>query len=438
LTDSLVSAARKLTRGLVDFLVDVTEASERDPQLDILATPKTWDRWLVQWVDELPAEAGTPNVRSQDVLFRMKPPVAKLVPTPPDEVLPWLDSSQPWDTYTNEPKLSEPPTPAAAGDGQDAPQDPETTPVIPANVATRFEQWLGDWRAWAVEREVVDRLQPVYNFLENAAKEIQQRDDQFELVLARGLVRWVTPEGKLLRRHLITEQLLPALDRKTAEVTISRIGAPRRYEDSQLFGEVESYRHDRGHEARGVLDQALGEETSADHYVQLLGEWVGRCLSTTVQAAAAGAHVRDPGELMEISAAPALILRPRSKVLLAEAYKRIARELQDPETPLPVALAQLVIDTEAEQRQQWITLQQAATGDFLGDDPRFPLDANPEQERVMHLLRTETGVVVQGPPGTGKTHTIANLVSALLARGQRVLVTSQKDQALRVLRDKIP
>ncbi|MDQ4032891.1 MAG: AAA family ATPase, partial [Actinomycetota bacterium] len=57
---------------------------------------------------------------------------------------------------------------------------------------------------------------------------------------------------------------------------------------------------------------------------------------------------------------------------------------------------------------------------------------------MIDLLRTETGVVVQGPPGTGKTHTIANLVSALLARGQRVLVTSQKDQALKVLRDKIP
>ncbi|MGH3779492.1 MAG: AAA domain-containing protein [Pseudonocardiaceae bacterium] len=68
----------------------------------------------------------------------------------------------------------------------------------------------------------------------------------------------------------------------------------------------------------------------------------------------------------------------------------------------------------------------------------FPLPANTEQARVMELLRTETGVVVQGPPGTGKTHTIANLVSALLARRQRVLVTSQKDQALRVLRTKIP
>lgn len=38
----------------------------------------------------------------------------------------------------------------------------------------------------------------------------------------------------------------------------------------------------------------------------------------------------------------------------------------------------------------------------------------------------------------GETHTNANLMSALLAGHQRVLVTSQKDQVLKVLREKIP
>src|SRR5699024_1710182 len=48
------------------------------------------------------------------------------------------------------------------------------------------------------------------------------------------------------------------------------------------------------------------------------------------------------------------------------------------------------------------------------------------------------GVTVQGPPGTGKTHTIANLVSHFLAEGKRVLITSQKESPLRVLKSKIP
>ena len=47
-------------------------------------------------------------------------------------------------------------------------------------------------------------------------------------------------------------------------------------------------------------------------------------------------------------------------------------------------------------------------------------------------------MVVQGPPGTGKTHTIANIVSHYLALGKRVLVTSQKAPALKVLRDGLP
>nr|WP_107486796.1 AAA domain-containing protein [Streptomyces sp. TLI_235] len=45
---------------------------------------------------------------------------------------------------------------------------------------------------------------------------------------------------------------------------------------------------------------------------------------------------------------------------------------------------------------------------------------------------------VQGPPGTGKTHTIANLVTDLLAHGQRVLITSHTARALKVLKDKLP
>ena len=60
----------------------------------------------------------------------------------------------------------------------------------------------------------------------------------------------------------------------------------------------------------------------------------------------------------------------------------------------------------------------------------MPLPTNPEQEAVARRLAEHRGVTVQGPPGTGKTHTIANLISHLVGHGKRVLVTSQKEQAL--------
>lgn len=68
-----------------------------------------------------------------------------------------------------------------------------------------------------------------------------------------------------------------------------------------------------------------------------------------------------------------------------------------------------------------------------GRRPLYPLPANTAQREVFELLRTDPALVVQGPPGTGKTHTIVNLLSALLAEVKRVLVTSAKDQALDVL-----
>jgi very-short-patch-repair endonuclease len=70
-------------------------------------------------------------------------------------------------------------------------------------------------------------------------------------------------------------------------------------------------------------------------------------------------------------------------------------------------------------------------------DVLFSKESNAEQFEIAHRLRSQKTVLVQGPPGTGKTHTIANLIGALLAQGKTVLVTSQASKPLRVLREKI-
>jgi very-short-patch-repair endonuclease/DNA-directed RNA polymerase subunit L len=68
----------------------------------------------------------------------------------------------------------------------------------------------------------------------------------------------------------------------------------------------------------------------------------------------------------------------------------------------------------------------------------FPMAFNDEQVQIVQLLECFDGVVVQGPPGTGKTHTIANVICHYLAEGKKVLVTSMKDPALTVLKEKLP
>jgi hypothetical protein len=83
---------------------------------------------------------------------------------------------------------------------------------------------------------------------------------------------------------------------------------------------------------------------------------------------------------------------------------------------------------------------------FFEPRPKLPEAANLNQEESYFvstidqtqeeaLLRVRAGesVVLHGPPGTGKSQVILNLISDALARGQRVLVCSQKRAALDVV-----
>jgi hypothetical protein len=237
----------------------------------------------------------------------------------------------------------------------------------------------------------------------------------------------------------MTEQVAVSVDRSTARITVSLAGAQRRLEDQRpVLGLRRDLPSRPGHRpARDLLD--AGRTAAGAAAAAAAPEWLPMVVDAAFQESAEPqAHLQPPTDRPVISCSPALVLRPRSRALLSDAYSTIAQDLKAGDVSVPVSLAQLVCDTEPADRNRWLDQQNVLRGEVLGKDPLFPLKANDEQRRVMEVLREETGIVVQGPPGTGKTHTIANLVCALLARGQRVLVTSHKEQALRVLRDKVP
>lgn len=91
---------------------------------------------------------------------------------------------------------------------------------------------------------------------------------------------------------------------------------------------------------------------------------------------------------------------------------------------------------EPEERELTVEQRLAHVG---GEDPDILLAklANGEQLDIAREIERHSAVIVQGPPGTGKTHTIANLVGHFLSQGKTVLVTSEKNKALSVLKDKI-
>lgn len=66
----------------------------------------------------------------------------------------------------------------------------------------------------------------------------------------------------------------------------------------------------------------------------------------------------------------------------------------------------------------------------------FPFSYDKHQLNVLGAIDNRA-VIVEGPPGTGKSQTISNLLVHLAAEGKKVLFVSQKDQAVRGVKDKL-
>ncbi len=210
-----------------------------------------------------------------------------------------------------------------------------------------------------------------------------------------------------------------------------------RFEDRQFLEAEDGFAADRVEPLWKAL-QKRGHHPLSDDICDLLEEWHSRAFGYSAQFDRTWSKPDPEDETPITAVAPALIIRERDSDLLVECYQHILETLEKPDIPAPLGLAQLVFDLEKDERIAWRTSSGQQADLLLGDDPLFPLPTNAAQRSVLQRLQHDTAVVVQGPPGTGKTHTIANLMAALLARGKRVLVTSAKDQALKVVRDQLP
>ncbi|MFC5993477.1 AAA domain-containing protein [Pseudonocardia hispaniensis] len=304
-------------------------------------------------------------------------------------------------------------------------------------IRAAFDEWMAAWRPWA-ERERQRRpRRRMFEMLFDLHRMATDRPESTELVLSAGLLHLPAPAGEQgVHVHLITQPVRIEQNLETGEmVCMLADDTGLRLEDDELLSGRPDYDpsgsavlRDRLHElATSPIDPAIAA---------FLKEWAERALR--IASTVDGTWDEPSGDAASLTAAPAIVARRRGAFALREYYDRISRSLADSSQPIPLGLGQLVRPIEPADRVAWLERAGGVAPADLAEQPLFPRPANEEQAQIIRRLGSDTGVVVEGPPGTGKTHTIANLVSALLARGQRVLVTSEKAQALRVLRDKLP
>ncbi|MCM4082274.1 AAA domain-containing protein [Paractinoplanes hotanensis] len=360
-------------------------------------------------------------LRSQadDVFLAVERQPPDPFPVPPPLLDGWLsadmDLTNPW------------------GEGPSLRQIDKTGPGsgYPDEVVRAMHGWDPLWREWAAAAQAAPAAADPYASLQDLIGKALKEDQ--ELVLGVGLVSLFDSGRWLLRQHVLVAEVEAEVDADHDIIRLALVdGLHRADEDAlDLNDGYIAARAGPPLGAPGGLDP-LSPEVERWLHAWLERHWRARPRWEPVMAEPDPA----PDGRLLVTMSPALFLRQRESNGVAGFYDQIARTLEGPEARCPLGLAQLVQPMDSQQRVAW--LDGSSVVPAILADPLLPLASNQQQRHVVEQLRTDAAVVVQGPPGTGKTHTIANLISALLADGLRVLVTSKHAQPLRVVHDLLP
>ena len=299
----------------------------------------------------------------------------------------------------------------------------------PKTMQQQAEQWLVQWQQWAAAK----KYQEFYQQLFQSHLVASQSSEEYELVLGFGLLTWNGHGPSPIRRHLFTAPVDTIHEKSTGRVRVKFAQSalelkaeldfiPAEILDDRTF--VSDVTAKAAEFSSHVLDAELFDE---------LGAITAHSLSTSAVYLPDGA-AGGPTSYPVITWAPALILRERRNAGFAQAYDRLAEQIQQ-SGEVPAGLLSL-IDPDQTTPPNLTPLPGAVVN--FDDEVFSPLPLNEVQQRIIERVDKHSQTVVQGPPGTGKTHTAAALLSHFLAQGKRVLVTAHTERALYEVRDRLP
>lgn len=298
----------------------------------------------------------------------------------------------------------------------------------------------GSWKTWS------DTVKPFYyaNVLYDQLFSLYQRlsveGDRLEIVWGHLLLSWDHSRGNTVYYPLLVTPVNLTFDPARRIMTLSPSQIPTKLSldclanlDFALQGDLVKLAHEINSSALEPWNHSFTRATTNSVTGYLSKEPLEKtnCYSESTTS-------KPPiYSYPTVHNAPIIFVHERTRRLWIEDARKVAEAVYRGDS-IPLFISSLVAN-EAE----YIDIRQCACADaehWDDDDGEnyLPLLYNDQQKDIVDNLKRHFGVLVQGPPGTGKSHTIANIVSSLLARGMKVLVTSQTENALRVLRDYIP
>jgi len=382
--------------------------------------PRDSDCFCVAWDQGI-------NAEEQDVWLELKKPHVPAPPAPPELLRPWIKLEQLDDASRDAPELLREiaVAPSAGSVSLSLKQRLTDHPEVLEAYDVYLEQ---NWRPWATLNRLKATVQSLYNKLYSIYQKQQRLGETFEVVVGLGYLTWQAPAGYEVARHLVTVPVsldFQSVSGKIAVKVSLETARPRLEQD--MFDISDQPNRGQLERVEEHLDAAEANVWDGVSVLSALKAWVnsvdgGAAIDATLE------RQTGLGKTLRVHLAPALILRKRGERTLVQMFESIATQLEAmPEVPLGTARLVSTLDD----------VQDGARS-LENSEIYFPRPANDEQRQIVEKLRERQGVLVQGPPGTGKSHTIVNLMTHLLATGQRVLVTSHTARALESLRDKLP
>lgn len=324
------------------------------------------------------------------------------------------------------------------------------------------------WTVWAEREKPRRRSIAVYQRLFEVAQRLLQSGghESVELVWGIGVSRWSRPEESIDLPMIERGVEIDIADQKDAAITIRPRASAARVDlrpYEKLAAERLMFAEDAARRCLRAIEVAESEGVSpfrAETFEPLLKVCCsqldpdGRYLPDHHSLAASDPVPAAEGTILTVFDRYVLFARRRSGNSLLRDIEKFKEKVAPAEGD-PVVLTgstrTLVmgpadgIGDAYQPLGDRIGASDPASGGFEAEpvDPDhgdlfFPKPFNDDQVQIIRRLEKSDGLVVQGPPGTGKTHTIANIISHMLATGRRVLVVSHGETALSVVRDQIP
>jgi len=390
-------------------------------------------------------EDGKPLSFPSEGWLEIRRPDRSEPPEPPEEVVPWINTDIWVDSQQELPALFatilNPDWESGIDDDDKISQFLKLSDF--PEIQTTWEHYIENkWWAWAENDRKKEKVQDCYNQLFRLHRAKLQMGDQYELILAVGCLRWIDPKenNEKIKRHVLTLAATVRFDSTNAIVTVQADGS---MSDVHLETDMLLLNQQPDEETDLLLKERkleLGTDILGDRAKELLKSMAhglpsgdGKFIDTLDEVH--GAPTNSP----IIYFSPAIILRKRSSRTLISFCEQIETNLSDNLKTIPPAVRTIIGEQGVNNGFEGSNKEIEKRGKYNeSGEVYFPLSANSEQKRIIERLERQTGVLVQGPPGTGKSQTIANLICHLLANGKKVLITSQKTPALRVLKEKLP